>query len=161
MRGRWRWMVPVFVLFAGLVSGCSAVSQAPKEAGEQARNMTPPEGKALVYIVRPAAVGMAIGMPVTCDGVDVGKTGGRRFLYAVLDPGSHVFVSRAENKSELPIVLEAGKTYYLEQKVTMGLLKARNKLVRIEDAEGREKLLKCSLSSETAAEPAPVVPATK
>jgi hypothetical protein len=64
-----------------------------------------------------------------------------------------VFASQAENKSELPLVLEAGKTYYLEQQVRMGILMARNKLVRLEEGPGRERLLKCSLSKDLAAEP--------
>ena len=79
----------------------------------------------------------------------------------MLSPGNHTFISKAENTSELSLVLEAGKTYYFEQKVSMGFLKARNKLVRLEDAEGRERLLKCELSTETAAESASPAVGTK
>ncbi len=128
------------------VVGCSAVGTMPKDVDEQAKNMTPTEGKALVYVVRPARIGMAVGMRVSCDGHEIGYTGGKRFIYAVLDSGAHVFASQSENKSELPLVLEAGKIYYLEQQVKMGLIVARSKLVRLNDEEGRKKLLKCSLS---------------
>jgi hypothetical protein len=161
MRGKARWFVPALLLVVGLSAGCSAVSKMPPAADDRAKNLAPTEGKALVYVVRPAMVGLAIGMPVTCDGKDLGKTGGGRFIYAMIDSGSHAFVSRAENTSELTLVTEAGKTYYLEQQVKMGLLKARNKLVQLNDADGKAKLLKCSLSSETAAEPATPAPADK
>ena len=159
MRGRWRRMVTAIALVAGLASGCAYVGhvrQAPREVSERARDLAPPAGKALVYVVRPSGEADAVRMPVACDGSTLGTTGGKRFIYAMLDPGSHVFISRTEGKgkSELPIVLEAGKTYYLEQKPISGFPGTRSKLVRLEDAEGRVKLLKCSLSIETAAAPA-------
>jgi len=153
MNGNRRWMWLAGLALALSAAGCAMVGTMPKEQGDQARNLTPPEGKALVYVVRPARIGMGVPMTVTCDSVEVGRTGGARFVYAVLDTGAHVFASKAENRSELPIVLEAGKTYYLEQKVTMGLLYARNKLVRLEEKEGREKLLKCYLSNDNSATP--------
>jgi hypothetical protein len=133
MRGGWRRIVTAIVLAAGLASGCAYIGhvrQAPRDASERARNLTPPAGKALVYIVRPAGEADAVRMPVTCEGKELGTTGGRRFIYAALDPGSHVFISRAGGKSELPIVLEAGRTYYLEQKPTSGFPGTRSKLVR-------------------------------
>jgi hypothetical protein len=155
----WKNARRVALLAASLfVAGCSATGTMSKDVDERAKGMTPPEGKALVYVVRPAGVGMLVAMKVTCDGNYLGTTGGHRFLYAVLDSGAHVFASHAENKSELPIVLAAGKTYYLEQQVKMGLLMARNKLVRLDDVKGREKLLKCALSKDLAA--TPPVPAT-
>jgi len=132
--------------------GCSAVGKAPLEMDQKAKEIVPPEGKALVYIVRPTTLGTAIKMGVTCDGKYIGGTGGGRYIYTIQDPGSHVFVSKAENTSELPIVLEAGKTYFLEQKVKMGIIKARNNLERLDDAEGNAKLGQCSLSSDYVAE---------
>jgi len=43
--------------------------------------------------------------------------------------------------------VEAGKTYYLQQKIKMGFMKARNKLVAISETEGKEALGKCHPSS--------------
>ena len=108
--------------------------------------MNPPEGKSLVYIVRPSVIGFAINFTVTCDDITIGKTKGKNFLYAILNPGPHVFVSKGENSSELHLILEVGKTYFIEQKVRMGLLYARNKIQLINEKEGRNKLDKCNLS---------------
>ena len=139
----------MFIIFFALaIAGCSAVGQMPPEMDMKAKEMGPLEGKALVYILRPATFGTAIKMEVTCDGINIGSTGGGRYIYSILEPGSHVFISKAENKSELPIILEAGKVYYLEQKVKMWILKARNNLERLDDQEGRDKLLKCKLSND-------------
>jgi hypothetical protein len=43
--------------------------------------------------------------------------------------------------------VEAGKTYYLQQKVKMGFMKARNQLVAIDEAEGKKALSKTHPSS--------------
>ena len=43
----------------------------------------------------------------------------------------------------LPLDCEAGKTCFLEQKIKMGFMKARNKLALLSDEEGRAKLAKC------------------
>ena len=117
------------------------------------REMRPPDGKALVYILRPTSFGGIVIMEVTSNGNYIGATGGGRYIYAILEPGNNTLVSKAENKSELQIVLEAGKTYYFEQKVKMGIIMARNELIRLDDAEGREKLLKCALSKDLTVKP--------
>lgn len=147
----------VLFLLALFLVGCNPVSKASPDDDRYAKELTAPADKALVYVVLPTnLVGYADKMKVRCNGKYLGATGGKRFIYAILDPGSYVFVSEAENKSELAIVLEAGKTYYLEQKVKMGILKARNSLERLSDTEGKEKLSKCSLSADMVA-PSPVL----
>jgi hypothetical protein len=73
-----RWTLPL--LAALFAAGCSATGTLPKEVGERAKNLTPPEGKALVYVIRPAGAGMAVSMKVSCDGTYLGTTGGHRFI---------------------------------------------------------------------------------
>ena len=140
-------------LLLGLVylGGCSAVGEMPIEYDTYARELRPAEDEALVYIVRPSGMGRVSKFLVTCDGDSIGATGGGRYIFTLQKPGAHVFVSEAENDSELPIVLEGGRTYYLEQKIKMGLMSARNNLERLSDAEGIEKLADCTLSEEIVA----------
>ena len=109
----------------------------------------PDPGKALVYVLRPAWVGLAIQTKVAVDGRWVGANKARNYFYVTLDPGVHTFCSKSENRSSLALRLEEGKTYFLEQKISMGALKARNKLILLDDAEGREKLAECHLSVST------------
>jgi hypothetical protein len=144
MRGFW-WISLLLLFFIG----CSAVGRKPLEMEMKVKKMRPPEGKALVYIVRSSGFfGAQQRMEVTCDGKYIGATYGKTFIYAILNPGSYLFVSKAENISELPIALEAGKTYYFEQKVKLGFWKERNELERLDDVEGQKKLNKCFLSSD-------------
>ncbi len=110
--------------------------------------MSPPTGKALAYIVRPAFVGTFVTMRATCDNQPIGSTHGKQFIYCFVSPGKHKFTSKAENKDELELIVEEGKTYFFEQVVQMGFFIARNKLVRLDELKGKEKLAKCKLSKD-------------
>jgi hypothetical protein len=140
----------IYVLFLFFVctilfSCAGSMPKADMALDQKAKAMAVPEDKALVYVIRPTTYGFAVGMDVFCDNKKVGTTTGQRYLYMLLNPGRHQFMSKAENKSEQILNLKAGMTYYLEQQVKMGFLKARNNLVLLSAAEGREKLEKCNL----------------
>jgi len=109
----------------------------------------PPQGKALVYVVRPNRAGGIIKFKFHVDGKYIGTTRARQFLYSILNPGPHLFMSKAENRSEMQLNLEAGKTYFLKQKIKIGGLKARNELIQLNESEGREMLQKCKLGRQT------------
>jgi hypothetical protein len=100
--------------------------------------------KASVYVVRPAKMGMAIRMWAFANDTVLGLTKGDTYAHAYLEPGEYTFWSRAENVSAVNQVVEAGKTYYLKQKVKMGGLKARVSVEILSDAEGLEVLEKCA-----------------
>jgi hypothetical protein len=109
------------------------------------KTLQPPADKALVYVVRPSRMAFGVKMKFFCDEQLIGKTRAKQFLYMLLDPGEHHFLSKSENKSKLDLTLEAGKTYYLQQKVRFGILFARTKLALIDEAHGRVALYKCKL----------------
>ncbi len=139
------WLALAFVAFC--CCSCSTTKIASSDL-QQLKNQKPADGKALVYFVRPNAFGGAIGFKVSCDGNHIGTTTGKRFIYTQLEPGTHSFLSKAENKAELYLEVEAGETYFIEQKVKMGIAIARNQLERLSDAEGRAALRKCKLSGD-------------
>jgi hypothetical protein len=107
--------------------------------------MQPPPGKALVYIIRSSVLGLAVGVRVSINDYKIGLTRGRSFLYAILDPGTHIIRSMAENTSEIQLNVEAGKTYFIEQVIKMGVLIARNKIILLDEEYGRQLLNKCKL----------------
>jgi len=122
---------------------------ASEEADITARRLTPPDGKALVYIVRPSAFGFAIKMKIHLDGKFIGSTKGGRYLYSILDPGEHIFVTSPGKKEDFPITVEAGKTYFLRQIPNLGAVRARSELRLIySEGEGRSVLRKCKLSAD-------------
>ncbi len=138
-------LIVLFFLF--LIMGCSGSKKAAENAVPVVL-VSPPSDKAVVYVLRPVFVGALLNFKFEVDGVLIGKTKGKQYIYTFVDPGNHTLVSIAENKSELPVVLEAGKTYFFEQEVKMGILKARNKLVRLDKIDAKIKLQKCKLPKD-------------
>jgi hypothetical protein len=105
-----------------------------------------PPDKALVFVVRPAFVGKLIQTKLAADGNWIGTNKGKGYFSFTLEPGEHYLCSKAENRSVLKLTVEAGKTYFVQQKIEMGLMKARNKIVQLSDEEGKKALEKCDLS---------------
>lgn len=102
--------------------------------------------KAVVVVIRPTMMGQKIQTKLAVDGKWMGVNRGDNYFFFMLDPGEHYFCSKAENESLLVLKLDAGKTYYLQQKMKMGMWKARNQLVLLDDNEGLNGLLRCHLS---------------
>jgi hypothetical protein len=118
---------------------------------DKSQHPTPPQpaDKALIYVLRPAMMGNKVQTKLAVDGDWKGVNRGNNYFYFTLDPGEHYFCSEAENHSLLTLKVEAGKTYYLQQHVEMGVLKARNKVESMTEEEGKAKLEKAHLSTWT------------
>ena len=107
------------------------------------------DGKATVYIIRNSSIGSLIKMSVECNGMKIGSTKAKQYVYTVVDPGSYTFVSKTpENSGSLNLTLESGKTYYIKQQVKMGIVVARTGLELMNDLEGKKALNDCKLSSD-------------
>jgi len=107
----------------------------------------PPADKALIYVVRPTMKGNKIQTKLAVNGKWMGVNRGHNYFFFTLDPGEHYFCSKAENKSVMALKVEPGKTYFVEQKIKMGFMKARNQLALLSDEEGKKKLAKSHPSS--------------
>lgn len=120
--------------------GTTKVKYSAKTDKKQHPVPEPSADKALVFVVRPTMWGNKIQTKLAVDGQWVGVNRGNNYFFLTLDPGEHHFCSDSENRSLLSLNLEAGKTYYLQQKIKMGLWKARNKLVQLDEKEGKKGL---------------------
>jgi hypothetical protein len=127
---------------------CPVAKTDHKASTDKTQHPTPdaPADKALVYSVRPTMMGNKVQTKLAVDGRWVGVNRGNNYFFFTLTPGEHYFCSMAENKSVLAMKVEAGKTYYVQQKITMGFMKARNKLVAISAEEGKAALAKSHLA---------------
>jgi len=134
-----------FILMLSFVS-LGTYSQTEKQKDSAARNLAPIENKAIVYILRPTSFGSAIRMNVHCDSTLIGTTNANSYLYLIVDPGNYLIRSKAENKSELPVTVEAGKIYYIEQSVKMGIVYARANLLLVDEEKGKKFMKKCKLA---------------
>jgi hypothetical protein len=135
----------VSLLLAAILSGCAAAKISSDNLAA-IKTMQPPAGKALLYVVRPQTYGLALHFTVLCDDKKIGELSAKRFIYIVLDPGTHHFVTHAANTSEITVTVEAGQTYFIQQQVVMGAFYAENHFLTLSDLDGRKKLNKCELS---------------
>jgi len=122
--------------------GCPVVDIKFKTETDKTRHPVAesPKDKATIYVVRPTKFGAKVQTKLAVDGKWMGVNRANNYFFFALDPGEHYFCSKAENRSVMKLKVEAGKTYYLQQKVKMGFMKARNQLVQIDEEQGKVAL---------------------
>jgi hypothetical protein len=102
-----------------------------------------PSDLALVYVIRPTHIGMLVQTKLSVDRKCVGVNRVNNYFYVMLDPGPHYLCStEGENHSLLSLVVEAGKTYYLQKKMV-----TTADLQLLDEQEGKKGLAKCKLSA--------------
>jgi hypothetical protein len=141
-----KWMAAVVLTAVLLMTGCASVPMASKGADAKAKQFTSSaEGKAQLYVYRKEIIGAAIKMPVLVDGMEVGDTVAKAYIFKALPAGTHTVVSKAENDSTLEIDMQAGHSYFVWQEVKMGVLYARSKLHLVSEETGEAGVKECSL----------------
>lgn len=125
-----------------------------------ARTLAPAPGKALVYVIRPTMLGaLTTVFDVECEGKLIGSTSGKDFLCIQLEPGNRHFQAVGQwelikpEPKKFSLQVEAGKTYYLEQKVKSCVVKPTNAYYcmdweEIPESEARQMIDKCDLSRD-------------
>lgn len=82
----------------------------------------PPEGKSVVYIIRPSSKHTIGQITILCDGKYLNMIFPEYYFYVLLDPGVHIFYSEitglgfsaaVSGLRKLKISTETGKTYFL------------------------------------------------
>jgi len=122
-----------------VIALCGGASTSIAQQSEnQPAAPTPGPNEAVVYFVRPANMGMAINFWSFVDQRPVGMTKGNQHLATTVPAGEHIVWSRSGNVSALKMTFAAGQTYYLEQKVKMGGLRARVSLEALDAEAGRK-----------------------
>ena len=126
--------------------GSESVDYSAKTDKEQHPAPDAPADKALVYVMRTTMLGFKIHSKLAVDGKWMGVNRGKTYFYFMLDPGEHYFCSESENQDYLALTVEAGKTYYLQQQVKMGMWKARTELAVMDEAKAKKELPELNLS---------------
>jgi hypothetical protein len=102
--------------------GLKEVNYTARTDKKQRPTPEPPPGKAIIYVIRPTMMGNKIQSKLAVNGEWKGANRGDNYFYLELAPGEYHFCSQAENRSLLTLTVEAGKTYYLQQKIQMGFM---------------------------------------
>jgi hypothetical protein len=142
-------MLTVFLLIVGCAgkSGYMMVTAAPV-AG-------PAPDKALVYVMRPSGIGLAVNFQIWDSDHFVGLSQTKSYFGYECDPGTHLFIGIAENKVAFKADLEAGKSYYVGTNIRAGWSKARMQFTPVtrgselwDKVEAYKKGLNCVASKE-------------
>ncbi|MEL0456679.1 DUF2846 domain-containing protein [Flavobacteriaceae bacterium SZ-1-7] len=133
-----------FSLFLLLV-GCAATTQYVQvsDSNKKSNNYSS-ETMAQIYVLRPSSFGSAITFKIYQNEKFIGELGPNSYLAWQVDSanGQIEVISKSENYSVLSVTPEAGKTYYIKQKVKMGWIMARTDLELLSEEEAVEMLKK-------------------
>jgi hypothetical protein len=89
----------------------------------------PVDGKGKVVFFRPNRFqGGAVGFKVREGETELGKLRNGRYFVAEVEPGAHQYTVHSEAKDVTTLEIEAGETYFVEGKVTMGFMVGRPNL---------------------------------
>lgn len=103
--------------------------------------MLPEDGKAIVYVVRPSSLGTLVRFNVFLDDKkpesEMGYNRGGQYIYFQVAPGDHQIFSKAENWGEINVTAKPGEVIFIKQDPSMGLIMARNHLIRLQEYEGK------------------------
>ncbi len=137
-------IIAVLYLSIMVLSGCATLPtpEAMKAATSSYQLPQISEaGKAIVYVVRPSALGGFVRFNVFVDdqeaSSEMGYTRASQYIYFNLTPGEHKIYSKAENWSETLVTAKAGDIIFINQEPAMGIIMARNTLFKIDDYEGK------------------------
>lgn len=139
----------LLTIFGLLLVGCASVPMANIERDNMAKTFAPQADKAKIYVYRNEKFGAAIKLPVALDGRLVGDTASKTYFLFVVPPGEHKLITKAENDSILPLMVEAGRNYFVWQEIKMGLWAARANLQLVDELTGRKGVEECKLIEET------------
>jgi Protein of unknown function (DUF2846) len=127
-----------------VLAGCASLP-APEVMQSQVAGFQLPKlpdaGKAIVYMVRPASMGGLVRFNVFLDNQEaaseMGFTRASEYIYFHVSPGEHKIYSKAENWGEIAVSAKAGDIIFIEQELGMGIIMARNTLVKLEETPGK------------------------
>lgn len=134
--------VSVTVLFAG----CASVNMGDPKQDAALKEFKVAPGKAAIYVYRNESMGGAVKMDVQVDGVPMGQTAAKTYLYQEVAPGKHTVTSAAENTDTLEVDVKPGTLAYIWQEVKMGVMYARTKLHLVPEQEGKKGVQESKLA---------------
>ena len=129
------FIIGLFGLVA-FFTGCASVT---KQATNQYPEAQPDKG--LVYFYREKKLmGAMISYNIKENEQIIGAIANGTYFYVFADPGAHSYTASTESDSSRTLQVEAGKTYYVECSVEMGVLAGRPALKIASEAEAKSVL---------------------
>jgi len=119
---------------------------------EDFKKMAVPDGKAIIYLVRPAVKASQLKMIVTLNDADWGITKGKNYLYKIVDPGEYRIGWKVSSDAPPPllVVAKANTKHYVLQDIKLPPVgwHAVCEFEALSKEDGEEKLKKCKLGKQ-------------
>ncbi len=129
---------------AALFAGCATLPPPEKMKAEVATFQLPklpPPDTAIVYVVRPSSLGGLVRFNVFLDdeqaASEMGFTRGSQYIHFNVAPGKRRLYSKAETAAEIEIDAKAGDILFIQQEPSIGIIMARNNLMKLEELPGK------------------------
>lgn len=127
--------------------GCASVPMGDASQDAALKAFTVAPNRAGIYVYRNESMGAAIKMDVAIDGVSIGQTAAKTFLFTEVAPGRHTIMSKAEDTDLIEVNVGPGTLTYVWQEVKMGVLYARTKLHVVDEAQGQRGVQETKLAA--------------
>jgi len=138
----------IFFLFGCLMislTACVTIT-ASDQFSFNAKSLTAPEGKSLVYFIRPSKFAKNAGFTISEGNREVGMIYGTTFVYDICEPGKKIYRITSENNEEMIIKLATDSVHYVEVRVEMGWWMGRCFMDPVSTKIGNGILKECMLS---------------
>lgn len=145
----WNWAGVSLVALPLFLAACMwQVPLATPKQDQHYKNLTPPPGQALLYVIRipQPKEGGSVGTMVYLDGGGFGTVTGGSYLAAALPPGKHQIFVQLHTPASLTLELKAGQTYFVEHGLKVGGGQFQAWLRQVDEAQGRKALARCRYS---------------
>lgn len=143
--------ISLLVLTSTLFVGCASV---PMESADRMNEVkafpAPAAGNAGLYIYRTGVLGAALKKDVWVDGDCIGQTAPDVFFYEQVKGGTkHTVSTESEfSPNDLSVTTEAGKNYFVQQYIKMGLIAGGAGLELIDAEKGKEVVSKLKMAKK-------------
>jgi len=138
-------------LSLALLSGCASVPMASKTESDKAKQFNAPtQGKAGLYIYRSGGLGGALKKDVFVNNKCVGETAPNVFFYQEVDGNQQHKVSTESEFSQNDLFLstDAGKNYFIQQYIKMGLFVGGADLKVVNEDQGKNAVQSLELAKK-------------
>jgi len=110
-------LLPVFLIACGGPKHMITMDAKP--------TIAPKAGNAVLVIARTTSMAFGVTIENFLDKKLIGQTKGKSYFITDVAPGQHYVMGHAENWSAAKVNFEAGKIYFLNQDIRMGVWMAR------------------------------------
>ena len=140
-----------FLAIIFLFAGCATVPMAPAEEDEARKEFAQPAtGMAGLYVFRNSNFGGALKKSIYIDGEFIGESAPMTYFYHSIEPGSRKISTESEfSDNDLELSVEAGKNYFVQQYIKLGLFVGGAGLELVSEEAGTKGVLECKLAQST------------